>query len=427
MSAFRQTISAKARAQGFDSARDRARIALDGILAEAKSGKLHALSIAEESADLAPAIALATRLRREAEHIVVLGIGGSSLGAQAVAQLHDYYTPASFLPVHGPRLHFLDNPDGPTMSRLMTALPVDRTHYLVVSKSGGTVEPMMQVLAAIDHIATRGNKNDVAKLVHAVSEPKDNALTRLARAHGLSVLDHPTDIGGRYAVLSVVGLLPTLLMGLDAKALRAGAAKVLADARAGKADALLDGAAFSTSAAEAGLNVQVLMPYSDRLERFAAWYRQLWAESLGKDGRGTLPVRALGPVDQHSQLQFYLGGTPLAAFTVMTVDQSGAGPRVPASLIADPELGYLKDKRIGDLVMAEARATYETFESNKRPCRLIAIDKLDEAVLGALFMHFMIETIVTARLIGVNPFDQPAVEEGKVLARRYMQEVKSKD
>lgn len=427
MNTYRQAVSVTARAHGFQSARDRARIALDELLADVRARRLHALSITEESADLEPAMALSARLRAEAEHIVVLGIGGSSLGAQAMAQLHDYYTPASFLPVHGPRLHFLDNPDGPTMSRLMTALPVARTHYLVVSKSGSTAEPMMQVLAAIDHIATRGNRNDIAKLVHAVSEPKDNALTRLAKAHGISVLDHPTNIGGRYSVLSIVGLLPALLMGLDAGAVRAGAAQVLAAARAGKADALLDGAAFSVSAAEAGLNVQVLMPYSDRLERFAAWYRQLWAESIGKNGRGTLPVRALGPVDQHSQLQFYLDGTPLSAFTVMTVDQAGTGPRAPATSIADPTLDYLKDKRIGDLVMAEARATYETFEAHKQPCRLIALDHLNEEALGALFAHFMIETIMTAQMIGVSPFDQPAVEEGKILARRYMQEMKSKD
>ncbi len=427
MNTFRQTISAKARAHSFQSARDRARIALDELLADVNAGKLHALSIANESADLEPAIALSERLRGEAEHIVILGIGGSSLGAQALAQLHDYYTPSSFLPVHGPRLHFLDNPDGPTMSRLLTALPVNSTHYLVVSKSGGTAEPMMQALAAIDHIAVRGNKADIPKLVHALSEPKDNALTRLARTHGIAVLDHPTDIGGRYSVLSIVGLLPTLLMGLDAKAVRAGAADVLTAARAGKADAQLDGAAFSVSAAEAGLNVQVLMPYSDRLERFAAWYRQLWAESIGKNGRGTLPVKALGPVDQHSQLQFYLDGTQLAALTVMTVDQSGSGPRVPAAMVADPALDYLKDKRIGDLVMAEARATYETFEAHAQPCRIMALDHLNEEALGALFMHFMIETIMTAQMIGVDPFDQPAVEEGKILARRYMQEMKSTD
>jgi len=427
MNTYRHVVSSKARARGFGSARDRARVALDEALAGVHAGRLHALSIAEESADLEPAVALSERLRGEAEHIVVLGIGGSSLGAQALSQLHDYFTPSSFLPVHGPRLHFLDNPDGPTMSRLMTALPVARTHYLVVSKSGGTAEPMMQALAAIDHITVRGNKSDISKLVHAVSEPKDNALTRLARAHGISVLDHPADIGGRYSVLSIVGLLPALLMGLDAKAVRAGAAQVLADARGGRADALLDGAAFSVSAAEAGLNVQVLMPYSDRLERFAAWYRQLWAESLGKNGRGTLPVRALGPVDQHSQLQFYLDGPPLAAFTLMTVNQSGSGPRVPSAIVADPSLDYLKDKRIGDLVMAEARATYETFEGHRQPCRLISLEHLNEEALGALFMHFMVETVMTAQMIGVNAFDQPAVEEGKVLARRYMQEMTPKD
>jgi glucose-6-phosphate isomerase len=164
------------------------------------------------------------------------------------------------------------------------------------------------------------------------------------------------------------------------------------------------------------------MPYADRLGEFGFWFRQLWAESLGKDGHGTTPIRALGTVDQHSQLQLYLAGPRDKLFTVLTVASAGIGRPVDRALAQDPELAYLSGHGLGDLIAAEARATYETLARNRRPVRLIALERLDEAALGGLFMHYMLETILAARLIGVDPFDQPAVEEGKVLARRYLAE-----
>jgi glucose-6-phosphate isomerase len=170
----------------------------------------------------------------------------------------------------------------------------------------------------------------------------------------------------------------------------------------------------------AGLSQTVLMPYVDRLAAFGLWFRQLWAESLGKDGSGTTPIRALGTVDQHSQLQLYLGGPRDKLYTLITVSSAGVGRLVERALAEDERLGYLVGSSLGDLLDAESRATYETLARHGRPTRLIALDRLDEEGLGALFMHFMLETILTARLIGVDPFDQPAVEEGKVLARRYL-------
>jgi glucose-6-phosphate isomerase len=148
---------------------------------------------------------------------------------------------------------------------------------------------------------------------------------------------------------------------------------------------------------EKGIIASVLMPYADRLERFAAWYVPRWAESLGKGGEGTTPIAALGPVDQHSQLQLFLDGPGKALFTLIDTAPAGTGPTIPAGDAKALGLGYLAGRRLGDLVDAEARAT-----------------------LGALFMHFMLETIVMGRLMGVDPFGQPAVEEGKVLARQYL-------
>jgi glucose-6-phosphate isomerase len=147
---------------------------------------------------------------------------------------------------------------------------------------------------------------------------------------------------------------------------------------------------------------------------------QLWAESLGKDGKGTTPLGALGPVDQHSQLQLFIAGPRDKLFTVVTVDCAGRGPRLDASLAARAGEPDFANRTIGDLVAAQGRATAETLAKNGCPVRTIHLARLDEYTLGALLMHFMLETVIAARLLGVDAFDQPAVEEGKVLAKRYL-------
>jgi glucose-6-phosphate isomerase len=171
-----------------------------------------------------------------------------------------------------------------------------------------------------------------------------------------------------------------------------------------------------------GIGVTVLMPYVDRLAPFGLWFRQLWAESLGKDGKGTTPVRALGAVDQHSQLQLYLAGPADKLFTLLVLQQDGQGALLPPDLAGDPALAYLAGRRLGDLLAAEQRATATSLLRHGRPTRVLRLPRLDEASLGALFMHFMLETIIAAALWGVDAFDQPAVEQGKVLARQYLGE-----
>ena len=148
----------------------------------------------------------------------------------------------------------------------------------------------------------------------------------------------------------------------------------------------------------AGKNIAVLMAYADRLERFSRWYVQLWAESLGKDGKGTTPLGALGPVDQHSQLQLFIAGPRDKLFTVITVGAAGQGPRIDAELAkraGEPDFG---GKTIGDLVAAQGRATAETLAKNGCPVRTMHVETLDETSLGALMMHFMLETIIAAHL-----------------------------
>ncbi len=173
-------------------------------------------------------------------------------------------------------------------------------------------------------------------------------------------------------------------------------------------------------AKERGVRANVMLPYSDRLARFAAWYVQLWGESLGKHGEGTTPVAALGPVDQHSQLQLYLDGTPQHFITVIRESCAGVGPRIAPDLAKAAGADYLAGHTAGDLVAAQQRAIPEALIAAGRPVRTIDLERLDERALGALMMHFMLETILAAHLLGVDPFDQPAVESGKILTRRYL-------
>jgi glucose-6-phosphate isomerase len=264
----------------------------------------------------------------------------------------------------------------------------------------------------------------------AVTEPavagKTNGLRALCEHFGIPTLDHDSDIGGRFAGLTNVGLLPALARGLDVEALRAGARAVIETMLAAKSAADFApavGAAIVVGLAkERGVRATVMLPYADRLSRFAAWYVQLWGESLGKKGKGTTPVAALGPVDQHSQLQLYLDGAPQHLITVVREACGGSGPSISSDLAGVAHADYLAGHSAGDLVAAQQRAIPEALTAAGRPVRTIDIERLDERSLGALMMHFMLETILAGALLGVDPFDQPAVESGKLITRKYLSE-----
>ena len=371
-----------------------------------------------------PAIeAAARRLTAGATDIVLFGTGGSSLGGQTLAQLAGHRV--SGLGLRAPRLHFIDNLDPDTFGKLLAALPLPTTRFVAISKSGGTAETLMQTIAAITAVKDAGLASRLPELLLGVSEPqhgnKPNGLRALLAAHAAPILDHDPGVGGRFAVLTNVGLLPAASVGLDIAAVRAGAAAALApvlDARAPADVPAALGAALAVSLAQTrGKTVAVMMTYADRLERFTRWFVQLWAESQGKDGKGTTPLAALGPVDQHSQLQLFIDGPRDKFMTIVTAADAGRGPRMDAGLAKLAGEPGFAGRTIGDLVAAESRATAETLAKHGCPVRTIRLERLDEASLGELLMHFMLETIIAARLLGVDPFDQPAVEEGKLLAK----------
>jgi len=414
--------------KALNDALGRAEGALEVLRARHADGSLPLLWLPKTHDDLVPIRDTARRLAENATDVVLLGTGGSSLGGQTLAQLAGHAVPGVGALRAAPRLHFMDNLDPETYGALLGKLPHTTTRFVAISKSGGTAETLMQTIAALTAVKAEGLETRIPDIFLGLTEPaksgKTNGLRELLAAHHVPILDHHTGIGGRFSVLSNVGLLPAAMLDLDIAAVREGAglalAPVLAKKPAAQVPAAL-GAALAVALAESkGKSISVLMAYADRLERFTHWYVQLWAESLGKNGKGTTPVAALGPVDQHSQVQLFIGGPRDKLFTVVTVAGTGRGPRMDAELAklaGEPAFG---GKTIGDLVAAEGRATAETLVKNGCPVRTIHLPQLNEETLGELLMHFMLETIIAAHLLGVDAFDQPAVEEGKVLAKKYL-------
>ncbi|HEY0266959.1 MAG TPA: hypothetical protein VGC16_09420, partial [Rhizomicrobium sp.] len=400
---------------GYDQALAQSAQALDWLRQQHADGTLEILGIPTRTDDLKAAAKVAATLKGFAT-VAVLGIGGSSLGGQALTALRK---------VTKPYVEFHDNPDPFAWAKALKRFDLKKTHFIAISKSGGTAETIMQVLTAADALEKLGVKQ-LKKHFTVITEPHQSALADFADSIGAVKLDHPTGVGGRYSVLTMVGALPGLAMGLNFKQLRAGAEAALQQVLHAKtpadAPAAVGAALHYALSQQDRLHTTILWPYADDLAVFGGWWRQLWAESLGKDGQGSTPVSVLGPVDQHSQLQLFRDGPGNALFTLVTVDTKGKGPTAPRARAKALKLDYLAGRKLGDLVDAEARATAQTLFKNGRPVRVIHLAKADEFHTGALMMHFMLETIVMGKLMGVDPFDQPGVEEGKILARQYLAE-----
>jgi glucose-6-phosphate isomerase len=393
-----------------------------------RTGAMPLLELPDHDGDLAGIREAADWLADGASDVIILGTGGSSLGGQTLAQVGGWRLPVAGEFIDRPRLHFLDNLDPLTFAAALDALDLDRTKVLVVSKSGGTGETLMQTIAMLSAFEEAGLKDRIADRMLALTEPvmpgRLNKLHKLVEPLGVRMLDHHPEIGGRYSALSNVGLIPAAMMGLDIKAIRRGAAEVLRPVLDGAppADcAPAVGAAVAVALAERrSLRINVMMAYADRLERFTRWWVQLWSESLGKQGRGMTAVPAIGPVDQHSALQLFLDGPADKFFTIVTTRCGDLGPRIDPALATDAGQPEFAGRTIGDLVAAQQRATTETLARNGRPVRVINVEQVDDSHAGALLMHFFLETILAAHLLGIDAFDQPAVEEGKVLARTYL-------
>ena len=378
------------------------------VIKKIKDANYPFLTITSDVADLSGLEHYVEQLKTGVDDVLILGTGGSSLGGKTLYSLTNK--------TQKPRLHFMDNIDPVHFDNVFSKLDPKRTGLIAISKSGGTAETLAQFMVCKKWFGTFPKDKTII-----ITEPKSSSLRTLAAQFDLQTLNHNPSIGGRYSVFSNVGMLPAMLAGVDVSAVRKGADMMYQHFLSKGNESLpAKGAAICyTLLEEENISSTVLMPYCDGLKNFGLWFRQLWAESLGKNGKGLTPINAIGTVDQHSQLQLWLDGQRDKFFTLIFLDREGTGEEIESASLPD-DLAYLRGKTMGDLMAAEQQATADTLIKCGRPTRVLRLPQLDSHTLGALMMQFMLETILTANLLEIDPFDQPAVEIGKILTREYL-------
>jgi glucose-6-phosphate isomerase len=404
--------------------------AVDATAERRARGEIGFLDLPDDRATARACMDFARDLPPEIDTMVVLGIGGSSLGPRALysalAPPFDVLRPRS--PGMPRRLFFPDNVDPVTMAGLLEVCDPAKTVWNVVTKSGGTAETAAQLLVVDELLERTLGAERARRHVVATTDPARGALRRTAQARGWRTFDVPPSVGGRFSVLSPVGLLPAAVAGLDVVGLLDGARRMrdraLARDLAGN-PALRLAALLHWHHTERGRPIVVLMSYVDALYDTADWFRQLWAESLGKeratDGRivntGPTPIAARGATDQHSQLQLYVEGPADKVVLLLTARERGAEVRIPASELAasQPEYAYLAGKGLGQLLDAELAGTMGSLGRRGRPVGVVTLPRVTAAAVGELLVLLEAATAYAGPLYGVDPYDQPGVEEAKRL------------
>ncbi len=402
------------------------RAAKSAVLKLAKKGEQGFLNLPKD-AEMRKACEKAAReTRRKFTDLIVLGIGGSDLGARAINQALGGTETKNDV-----RLHFAGSSTDPNqILDVLKTVNLKKTAVNVVSKSGGTMEMMSAFLILRDRLKRAVGKKFADHLI-VTTDPKKGVLREIAKTEGYRTLPIPPNVGGRFSVLTACGLYPAAAMGADIGKMLDGGRMI---AREFAAETPNQNAACRyaglhvTGMKKRGQNIHVVMPYNARMGEFARWVRQLVAESLGKkkDQRGKsifagpTPVAAIGPEDQHSQLQLYSEGPFDKLITMIGVKQSDGDVVVPRTNDLPHAASRFGGHRLSDLVRIEREATAESLRQNGRPTGTILLNRLDETSLGALFMFYEIAVAMMAELLGVNAFDQPGVELSKKIMKERM-------
>ena len=362
------------------------------------------------------------------ENVVVLGIGGSCLGARALhtALVGGWWANLAGRKKRGriPRFFFADNVDPDGFSRLLDAVEPKKTLFLAISKSGTTAETMSQFLIVHKLLEDRVGKKRIANHLVVLTDAQQGRLRNIVDREGLTDFIIPDNVGGRFSVFTPVGLLPAALMGIEIEQLLAGAAAM--DQRTSRANflsnpAYLAAALLFLADRMKGKKITVTMSYSDALWEVTDWFRQLWAESLGKKETlsgsevftGLTPVKALGVTDQHSQTQLYMDGPFDKVLIFLAVESFASRVPIPALY---PELGdvhYLGGHTMEQLFNAERLATEYALASANRPSLTIHLPEVNPFTVGQLLYLLEVQTAFAGGLYNINPFDQPGVELGK--------------
>jgi glucose-6-phosphate isomerase len=327
-------------------------------------------------------------------------MGGSILGTKAIHCFLKHKIKKSFL--------FLDNLDEIKIREMVYEKNLKNSLFIIVSKSGNTIE-------TLTNINLLKKKLDSSNTILIV-ENNDNSINNLSRKIKTPIIEHKKYIGGRYSVLSEVGMIPAHLMGLKIDNFR----KNLLDYFKDKKKKLLVESISKISEMYLSKQIKsiVFLSYSPQLLDFAYWYQQLLAESLGKKGKGLLPIVSIGPRDHHSLLQLYLDGPKDKMFYILS-SKNLYNFKVGKNYL-DKKMKFLKNKKLNKVILSQRNAFVETLRKKNMPFREIHVNNFSEEVTGELFSYFMLETAMIGKLINLNPFDQPSVESVKILTKKYL-------
>ncbi len=395
------------------------------LQARRESGALGFFDLPRDQKAADEAIDAGRALAQKYENVVVLGIGGSSLGPRALFSglCHPFHNLLPKEKRSGARLFFPDNSDPSTFAGLLELLDLEKTAFVAITKSGGTAETWSQLLVVRERLIAKFGEQGFRDRVVAITDPEKGALRSVARAENLRTLPVPPAVGGRFSVLTAVGLVPAAAAGIDVRQLLAGAedmAKRCEEPDLWKNPAYLFAAVHHAMDRKKGRDIHVLMPYCDALRDLADWFVQLWAESLGKklgNGHvGPTPFRAVGATDQHSMLQLLMEGPHDKLVAFVTTDEPRVDLPIPKAYPNEPDVAYLGGHSMFELLSVEQRATAGALAGVGRPSLALRIAGVNPFTVGELMYLLEVATAFAGGLYGVNPFDQPGVEAGKRFA-----------
>lgn len=360
------------------------------------------------------------------DHIVVLGIGGSALGTLCIQQSLGHLL--TMQRDNAPQLHVIDNIDPQLLTDLESVIDYSKTLFIVATKSGGTPETLALYFYFRKKLTDQGL--DHTEHCIFITDPQKGLLRKISTEEGVKAFAVPENVGGRFSVLTAVGLVPAALIGIDISALLAGGREMrdLFLSEDFEKNLPYQLAVIQYLLAQKDKCMTVIMPYSQRLIRFADWYRQLLAESIGKEKNnagevvnvGLTPINALGVTDQHSQSQLYNEGPHDKFFIFIDVENLGPKLEIPALYPDVDQVNYLHGVDFAHLMKTELDATEQSFTDNNRPTLRLTIDQVDEKNLGSLFMFFEASIAFLGEFFDIDAFDQPGVELAKNLTREYL-------
>jgi glucose-6-phosphate isomerase len=400
------------------------------LTARRKKGELPFYELPYRSQELEKVKKLADTIRKEMgddfENLLVIGIGGSSLGGIALikALTHPFHNLLPKEERSTPRVFYAENIDADEIKGLFEILDPEKTVVNIISKSGTTAEPMANFLLFQKFMTEKIGMDNFKKRVVATTDPKKGTMRQIVDKFGYRTLNIPEGVGGRFSVMTPVGLFPGYLAGIDVDALLEGAAFM---DELTNTDDLLRNPAYINAVihyhlhVQRGVNNAVLMPYSVALSLISDWYRQLLAESLGKKWAltgevvyaGQTPIKAVGAIDQHSQVQLYREGPFDKVFTILSVENLNNFLNLPSLYNKYEGLAYLGGHTVNELFDAEKKATILALTKSGRPSIEITLPEINPHTIGQVFYLYEVQTVFAGYLYGINSLDQPGVEAGK--------------